>query len=279
MPGNVRNPLFTADWLDVIFVHFRVDAAKLQPLVPLPLDLHEGDAYVSLVAFTQSNLRPAIGGRLGTFLAAPLAHHAFLNVRTYVRPCEGDGGGDGIDGGRGIFVLAEWIPNRLAAFIGPRTYGLPYRLGRLDYDGTRRDIGAAGRRLTFELRSMGASTMHSQRPAALRPSPRAADAAGCVGEAPMPQVSAAALEDFLLERYTAFTSRNGITRRFDVEHVPWPQRRVGIDLIETSLLPFSRDWFDGVRLVAAHHSPGVRDVLIGPPRRVLRASPPPHARG
>ncbi|MEA2735816.1 MAG: uncharacterized protein QOE14_2267, partial [Humisphaera sp.] len=112
--------MFTADWLDVIFVHFRVDPARLQPLVPLPLDLHEGDAYVSLVAFTQSNLRPTRGGRLAALLAAPLAHHEFLNVRTYVR--QGDASG--------IFFIAEWIPKRLAAFIGPRTYGLTYRLGR-----------------------------------------------------------------------------------------------------------------------------------------------------
>jgi len=33
---------------------------------------------------------------------------------------------------RGIFFIAEWIPNRLAVLIGPRMYGLPYRLGRLN---------------------------------------------------------------------------------------------------------------------------------------------------
>src|SRR5829696_5541135 len=111
--------MFTADWLDVIFVHFRIDPARLAPLVPLPLDVYQGDAYVSLVAFTQSNLRPRVGGRFGAMLAAPLAHHEFLNVRTYVRcgdDARGDGGGGDV---RGIFFIAEWIPNRLAAFVGP----------------------------------------------------------------------------------------------------------------------------------------------------------------
>jgi uncharacterized protein YqjF (DUF2071 family) len=82
-----------------------------------------------------------------------------------------------------------------------------------------------------------------------------------------------ALDDFLLERYTAFTTRNGITRRFDVAHEPWPQRRIDVDLLDTSLLAMSGGWFDHAQLVAAHHSPGVRDVIIGPPRRVLRPSP------
>ena len=260
MPGNVRNPLFNADWLDVVFVHFRVDAGRLQPLVPLPLDLHDGDAYVSLVAFTQENLRPSWGGRLGALLAAPLARHAFLNVRTYVR--HGDASG--------IFFLAEWIPNRIAAFIGPRTYGLPYRLGRLDYRGLHREVEAAGRRLTFQasLRT-GASPLPPAVPAALDQSRKTAGRRESTGE---PSVRPS-LDDFLLERYVAFTSRRGITRRFDVAHEPWSQQRVDVRLSDTGLLPLGGSWFDGAELVAAHHSPGVRDVIIGPPRRVLPASP------
>ena len=221
--------MFTADWLDVIFVHYRITPAKLTPLVPLPLDLYDGDAYVSLVAFTQSRLRPTIGGRLGEMLVSPLAHHEFLNVRTYVR-C-----GDV----PGIFFMAEWIPNRVAALVGPRTYGLPYRLGRLRYDGMRREIEAAGGRLRVDvINDMGGTPM--------------------------------LLEEFLHERYTAFTHRNGVTRRFDVAHEPWPQRRVFVNVENAGLLEQSGDWLDHGQLAAAHYSPGVRDVIISPPRRVPR---------
>ena len=219
--------MFTADWLDVIFVHFRIPPAKLQALAPLPLDLYRGDAYVSLVAFTQSRLRPTVGGRIGELLVAPLAHHEFLNVRTYVRHGET----------RGIFFMTEWIPNRLAAFVGPRTYGLPYRLGRLDYRGMRREIAAAERRLRFN----------------------------CTGETPMPRQG---LDTFLLERYTAFTHRNGVVRQFDVAHEPWPYRRVEVDVIDEGLLELSGGWLAHAEFVAAHHSPGVRDVAISGPRRV-----------
>src|SRR5438309_8531903 len=77
--------LFVADWIDAIFIHFAVNAARLQRTVPLELDRWDGEAIVSLVAFTQRNLRPRVGGRLTELLAAPLAGHEFLNVRTYVR--------------------------------------------------------------------------------------------------------------------------------------------------------------------------------------------------
>jgi uncharacterized protein YqjF (DUF2071 family) len=228
--------LFVAHWVDAIFVHFAVEPAKLKPLVPLELDCLDGRAYVSLVAFTQRNLRPAVGGALAAWLATPLASHEFLNVRTYVRHAST----------RGIFFMAEWIPNRLAALIGPRTYGLPYRLGQLRYDGSHREIHASGRKLIFDT----------------QPTKPYADP----------------LDDFLLERYTAFTHRNGIVRRFDVDHAPWPQRRVNVEMIDTGLLELSGDWHRDAKLVAAHHSHGVRDVAISAPRRVITDRPEPQCR-
>ena len=235
--------MFIADWLDVIFVHYRIAPEHLAPLVPLELDLFDGDAYVSLVAFRQSRLRPTMGGRLGEILAAPLAHHEFLNVRTYVR--HGDH--------RGIFFMVEWIPNRLAAFIGPRTYGLPYRLGKLRYDGMRREVEAAGRRFRMEAaHDLGGTAM---------------------------RLAGDQLDDFLLERYSAFTRRRQMIRRFDVQHLPWPRRRVDVKMIDTSLLELSGGWIEHVQFACAHHSPGVRDVIISAPRRVPRPSPRRPVRG
>src|SRR3954466_5107482 len=114
-------PMFVADWTGVVFIHFRIDPRFLAPIVPFQLDTIDGDAYFSLVAFTQRRLRPSVGGRVAAWLSAPLAEHEFLNLRAYVR----------VNGERAIYFISEWIPNRLAALIGPRTYGLPYRLGAL----------------------------------------------------------------------------------------------------------------------------------------------------
>src|SRR5947207_2608467 len=123
-PQQANRALFLADWCDALFIHFCVDPARLRTLVPFDLDIRDGAAYVSLVAFTQRRLRFTRGGRVAALLAAPLAQHEFLNLRTYVR----------VNDEPAIFFIAEWIPNRLAALIGPRTYGLPYRLARIQYD-------------------------------------------------------------------------------------------------------------------------------------------------
>ncbi len=224
-------PLFLADWLNVVFMHFRADAEKLQQIVPLPLDRFEGHAYISLVAFTQSRLRLAAGGSWIEPFTAPLARHEFLNVRTYVRH----------DGARGIYFLAEWIPNRLAVLIGPRLYGLPYRLGRLRYRNDLRFDVMGGR-----VRSGRGELVYSATPQTndLRTSARGS------------------LDEFLVERYTAFTHRNAVTRRFDVAHDPW------------LTMPLDATVNLNAKIVAAHFSPGVHDVRISAPQRLADTFPP-----
>src|SRR5947207_4821687 len=123
MTWKQGEPFLFSDWDRALFIHFEVNAAALQADVPFRLDLYEGKAYVSLVAFTMRRLRPRLGGRLAQWCFKPIATHELLNLRTYVRSRSE----------AGIYFLAEWIPNRLSAFLGPRTFGLPYRLGRLDY--------------------------------------------------------------------------------------------------------------------------------------------------
>src|SRR5437763_87984 len=163
--------LFRADWRDVLFVHYSIDPDVLAPHVPFALDLSDGRAWVSLVAFTQARFRPAWGGRLSEWLMRPVATHGFLNLRTYVR-------GGGMTGGRAIYFISEWIPNRLTAWVGPGLYGLPLRLARLDYRDDERRV----------LSAQGATD--------LIVGPRGAPIDG-------------RLSEFLLERYTAFTSRGG----------------------------------------------------------------------
>jgi uncharacterized protein YqjF (DUF2071 family) len=233
----VRRPIFRADWLDVLFVHFETDAGRLQRSIPLALDLFGGRAYVSLIGFTQHRLRPALGGRVGQWLSGPLASHEFLNVRTYVRHRGGARGEEK----RGIYFIAEWIPSRVAALIGPSTYGLPYRLGRMRYSPARREVVAGQGKLELF-------------------APQSSD--------PLHAAAPGTMEAFLLERYTAFTCRRGVTRRFDVGHDPWMYRSLDADVVESTLLSVSGDWFSDARLAGAHWSPGVRDVTIGRPRRV-----------
>src|SRR5580704_229663 len=78
-------PLFLAGWERTLFVHYEVPVAQLQRDVPFELDLHDGRAYISLVAFTMRNMRFRFGGPVLSWWLKPIATHSFLNVRTYVR--------------------------------------------------------------------------------------------------------------------------------------------------------------------------------------------------
>ena len=227
--------IFLADWVEVAFVHFAVHPAVLRPHVPpeLELDLFDGRAWVSLVAFTQQRLRPAFGGRMGELLAAPLADHEFLNLRTYVRH----------EGEAGIYFLAEWIPNALAAFVGPRLYGLPYRLA---------DVTHAS--------SPGAGTYHTA----------VSTSAGCVRiearhDPRTPLENVIGRDAFLLERYTAWTKRGHALRRFRIWHEPWAARAATAELPDRSVLHAAMPWLGALEATCAHYSSGVHDVWIGPP--------------
>ena len=233
-------PLFLADWTGALMLHYEVEARILQPCIPLELDRYQNRAYVSVVAFRQERLRPAFGGKLAQVLSAPFASHAFLNLRTYVRA------GDE----RGIFFMAEWIPNFLARLVGPRLYGLPYRLGRLEYR-----YGGAETRLEGTVEARGSADGLTFR---ARVSPAAVF---------LPAASGSESE-FLMERYTAFTLRKGQLRRFRIWHVPWPQASAEVQMEDRGLLGRSGAWFKHAKPAGANFSPGVRGVWIGGPQRV-----------
>jgi uncharacterized protein YqjF (DUF2071 family) len=225
-------PWFIADWRDALFVHYGIEPSVLQPHVPFELELFEGRAWVSLVAFTQRGLRPAIGGRWTSWAMAPVATHAFLNLRTYVR---------GADGVTGICFLAEWIPNRLSRIVGPLMYGLPFRLGRLRYEANERAVRVGGLGWRAEI-------VESE------------DEAVVAG--------AGTLDEFLLERYTAFTARRGRGYCFHIRHEPWRWRRVDVRVNDDSLLCEAAPWFPGAELCGAHRSEGLHGVRMSGPRRV-----------
>jgi uncharacterized protein YqjF (DUF2071 family) len=229
---QVARPLFLADWCEMFFMHFAVAPEMLQPRVPLEVDLFDGKAYLSLVAFTQRNLRPAFGGRIAAALLSPLASHEFLNLRTYVRAA----------GTTGIYFLSEWIPNRLAELIGPRMYGLPYHHGQLRYDNTiHRCVGRV--RAGQQAIQYAATPSHERR-----------------------QARAGELEHFLLERYSAFTWHHGTLRRFDVEHERWTFSPARVERFMPDLLSATLPWLGPSLPAIAQFSTGVRDVKIGQPQ-------------
>jgi uncharacterized protein YqjF (DUF2071 family) len=225
-----------ADWGPLLFVHYEVDPTRLQAGVPFELDLYEGKAYVSAVAFLQENMRMAGWPGITRWLMRAMSNHPFLNLRTYVR----------VGPESGIYFLSEWIPNRLDCLLGPPMYGLPYRLARVRYE------VSDGAWLASVTGGDHAFTCRGT---------------WCPIDAPMTAASGS-LDEFLVERYTAYTSHSGVMRRFRIHHLPWPVMEGQAEVLDDGLLRHGREWFDGARLTGAHYTSGVSNVWIGKPCRL-----------
>lgn len=232
--SRLEHPLFQCSWERAVFLHYQVAPQFLQPQIPFELDLHDGQAYVSLVAFTLRNMRlmhPHL-----KFLTQPLHTHHFLNVRTYVR----------VGNLRGIYFLAEWLDNRLATVLGPVLYGLPYRLGKLTYRHSVPDISGE---------VLGGKDVLRY---------NALIAKGSAFEPSTPNT----LTHFLLERYIAFTRHGLFRRQFHVWHNSWPQTQLNAQVECASLLHTTGRWFSHAHYASANFSPGLGDVQMGWPQRL-----------
>jgi hypothetical protein len=240
MEESPGDPLFLAGWQRVLFLHYEVEAEALQAAVPFELDLWEGrKAIVSLVAFAIEGMRPSRGGRWTKWLMAPIATHNFLNVRAYVRH----------EGVSGIYFMREWLSNRLATRLGPLVFGLPYRFGSIEYD-HRPEEGILEGEVCADDRSL------RYRATMAHPS--------------WERVGEGSRDEFLLERYTAFTCLRASKRKrsFRVWHEPWLQAPAEACAEDSALIRALGPWAQDARLIGANYSPGVAEVWMGWPRRV-----------
>jgi uncharacterized protein YqjF (DUF2071 family) len=225
-------PFWFCDWTGVVFIHFTVDPSRLKPQVPFSLDLYEGQAYVSLVAFTLRNLRPRVGGALARLAFRLFGTHRFLNVRTYVRS----------GSARGIYFLSEWLDAPRANLIaGPLLYGLPFRCGRLEYENDDGDLPIRGQvtdaGLSFGYRAKKGGSQEL--------------------------AEAGSADEFLVERYLAFTHRNGRDAWYPVWHPSWWITPLEAEIECRGLLEKTGDWWRTARYHSAHWSPSAGGVWMG----------------
>tara|TARA_R110001606_G_scaffold398662_1_gene578269 strand:- start:1685 stop:2416 length:732 start_codon:yes stop_codon:yes gene_type:complete len=105
---------FYQEWNKAIFLHWAVDEEKLRKLIPadLQIDLYNGTAWISLVAFTMENIRPRI---LPAF--SPISNFDEINIRTYVKSADKTG----------VYFLSIEAGKKLSAWIAKSLSELPYR--------------------------------------------------------------------------------------------------------------------------------------------------------
>jgi uncharacterized protein YqjF (DUF2071 family) len=124
------------EWNEALFLHWKVPAEVLAPLLPagLALDTHAGAAWVSLVAFTMQRIRPRYLPAL-----APVSDFHEINLRTYVVK----------DGKAGVYFLSIEAHKRLSAYVSRALSGLPYEHAGMHR--SRRHYHSANPRTGFSL--------------------------------------------------------------------------------------------------------------------------------
>lgn len=177
-------------WHDVLFMHWSVPVADLRRVVPpeLPLDEHDGSAWIGIVPFRMSGVRPRLAPPLPALSAFPE-----LNVRTYVT----------IDGKPGVYFFSLDAANPLAV-AAARRIGLLYQYARMSCEW--RDGW-----VEYESERLGRAVTPVRLSARYRPAGEVFIAAP------------GSLEDFLTSRYCLYTvGRDRAVSRLEIDHAPWP---------------------------------------------------------
>ncbi len=220
MPAE--NWIWYQEWNRALFFHWKADAQLLESLVPagLQLDTYDGEAWISVVAFTMENIRPR-------YLPAVPALSDFheINVRTYVRS-----GGE-----RGVYFLSIEAQKYLSVKLSRTLSGLPYEIA-----GMQREYGEQ-----HTYRSMNSRTGNSL---------KAVYTIGPELAAKTP------LDKWLTERYYLFLDSGGRLYKYAIHHAEWKLYKPEIAALEISyrvgsiLLHHSHaaaiHYSDGVKVIA-----------------------------
>ena len=178
-------------WHDLLFAHWPIPVEQVRPFIPssLQVDSYEGQAWIGVVPFRMSGIRPRWLPALPWISAFPE-----LNVRTYVIA----------DNKPGVWFFSLDAANLVAVAVARRWYHLPYFHARMSCRGVGDGIAYESHRLH-----------HGAPPAAF------------VGQyhplGPVFQAERDSLVYWLTERYCLYAvdSRQRLYRG-EIDHPPWP---------------------------------------------------------
>ena len=192
-------------WHDLLFAHWRIDAALLRPLIPaaLEIDKFQNEAWIGVVPFRMSGVRLRATPALPTLSAFPE-----LNVRTYVT-----------HGGKpGVWFFSLDAENAVAVSVARAWFHLPYFNARMRCE-TRNDwIEYASER-----------THRDATKAKLRARYRP------IGEIFHPRPGT--LDHFLAERYCLYAANpEGQVSRGEIQHAPWPLQQAQAEFRENTMI-------------------------------------------
>ena len=184
--------IMTQSWHDLLFAHWPVDRRMLQEKVPagLPIDLHDGQAWVGIVPFHITNLAPRGVPSIPFVSAFPE-----LNVRTYVT----------LEDKPGVYFFSLDAGSVLAVEAARTLYHLPYMRARMR---TARGADGVVTYLSHRTDARGKTADFRARYRAIGPVRPAAQGS---------------LDHWLTERYCLYAVDSaGRIRRAVIHHHPWP---------------------------------------------------------
>jgi len=199
-----RGWMMAMDWSDLLFMHWRVPAESLRRLIPpgLDLDLFEGEAWIGVVPFRMSGVRPRFLPGLPGLSAFPE-----LNVRTYV-----------VHGGApGVWFFSLDAANRLAVRVARRFFHLPY----FDAD---MEIGLSGGEYHYSSRRTHYGAADADFEARYAPF------------GPVYRAASGSLDDWLTARYCFYAADDqGRLFRSEVHHKPWRLRAARARILRNTM--------------------------------------------
>jgi len=230
------------NWRDLLFLHWPIAPEILRPMVPgqLELDLFEGTAYLGLVPFTMTGVRP-----VGLPSVWGISSFHETNLRTYVRLPDGE---------PGVWFFNLEAASSIAVRLARSFFYLPYHYARMFLE---RELPCQGQELPNLVY------------AGVRRWPGPLPASYCLRAAPAGPVQPArpgTLEFFLVERYILYALRKSRLYQGRVYHTAYPLQPAKLFSLDETLLA-AAGLIRPETAPLAHFSSGV-DVEIFPLRVV-----------
>ncbi len=228
--------VMTQTWHELLFAHYPISPAILRPLIPsiLEIDTYEGVAWVGIVPFHMSNVRPR-----GIPAVHGLSAFPELNVRTYVKHGEQSG----------VFFFSLDAGNPIAVAIARSVFHLPYFNAQMN----SKRVGEA---IHYASHRTHRGAPHADYEATYQP------------VAPIAYATSGSLEHWFTERYSLYTVVQAKRLyRGEIHHIQWPLQKAELE-IKQDTMARSHDITLPDTAPLLHYSER-QDVLIWPLQHIL----------